>query len=220
MKFTLGRVDEDVFDTTTASLKVKYNDDACFPASTLPDGNCLVCVISRFWFGTQHRYQEVCVYMVIRLLFMRTFSLLKIGLQKSFNQVGESTWGVELLCMEYKWNDLEHTPKTLDVDTLHTVFRGELLLWSKDECWLGMWHLHIASALCQQHIKVVHAMAKRNHNWNVYNCFIYAVNDKEIYIDAADSFLHIMFTTTNTGVTVPKLNNMNHWCAIGEERYK
>ena len=215
-QYTPGGRAIDQLDMKTMALLRGKQKRYYFAASTLPDGNCAVRSISRIMFGTQHRYQEIRVRMAIEAGINENSYIKDAHLTPGYASCPKIK---SLLCHytydSRSWHDSK--PDKLDFLGYRQIFRAELLLWSKDEAYLGVWPFHVASTVCRQPIRIAHPMPKdRNSIWNMYNRIIYPLHMQPDEIGGEESYIRITFTTANANKELATLQyqDINHFVPL------
>ena len=165
INYTRKQVDSDEIDNNTRGYMRQELRDKYVPIKTDTDGNCMLRSISRFLFGTEHRYQEVRVRMAIEAFEHAEWYVSRSHLAKGYKgPAGDDNEVLKFYLLEADQRN------TNDRKVLRKIFDEQLLRWSKDTVRLGMWQLHVASGMCGGCIEVVHPVLPENNTVShIYN---------------------------------------------------
>lgn len=216
MTFTPGAAIGDRLDEISEKFLSPELRKELYPVCVGGDGNCMVRAISRLIFGTERRFQEVRIRLAIEAARHEDRYLsewhLTCGLSEEAN-AGDSSLVRYYMHTTPTCKDAE--PVHLDPKNLSMLFKKELVRWSKARVWLSIWHLHMASNICGQAIRVVHPIPEEKHrDWHLFNRIIQPVNRGPANRGCDSGPLQIMFTSTVEGISMPTLSEIDHFVPL------
>lgn len=218
-KFTPAGVLADQVDVQSVKCLSEDMLKKWYPVKTKTDGNCMARAISRILFGTEDRWAEVRIRIAIEAALHESRYLsedeLMSGLRPEQNTT-KSTLAWHYMQQTSTFDEAYQAGRVqaFDEATLSTLYKEDLLRWSKDTVWLGMWQLHMASNMCGRMIDVVHPIPDDKHrDWHLFNRTL--VPHEQV---AEQRSLRIMFTSTLTSstATMPTLEQINHFVPLIE----
>lgn len=172
--------------------KFLWPDDApdLVPIATEGLGSCFCCSISHLVFGTQKRFTEVRIRIIVEGILHKARYLNNEHLYKGAMHRGQDYDIVGFYALTSPAYNLVKFTGRMNEEITEKIYEMELLSVSKTHAWMGMWQVHMIANCLQQPIRTVYPCVNMNVR-DDYNRFVYpenVTNNKE---------LNIMWTSSN-----------------------